>query len=662
MSVFLTGGTGFIGRHLTPLLLQRGETVHCLVRSASIGRFEELRSRIGAGADRLVPVVGDLLQPRLGLDPAAVDALRGEVAHFYHLAALYDMEADAEALGRANVEGTRHALELAAAIEAGTLHHVSSIAAAGRYPGIFREDMFEEAEGLDDPYFRTKHDSEALVRESYPRPWRIYRPGVVVGHSQTGEIDKIDGPYYLFKAIQRLRELLPPWVPLVGIEGAPMPLVPVDFVARAIDHIARQEGLDGRAFHLVDPSPKRLGEVVNVFARAAHAPELAVRLEAELSRVVPSTLRSAVSELPPVRRIVDQILADLGIPRRVLAAANLPTRYDCRDATAALDGSGIAVPPLEDYAARLWDYWERNLDPELHRERSLEQAVAGKRVLITGASAGIGRAAALRVGSAGATVLLVARSPEKLGEVKNLIEKEGGSAFIHLADLSEPAGCEALVEEVLAQHGGVDVLVNNAGRSIRRSVNLSYDRFHDFERTMQLNYFGALKLILGFLPGMCEQRSGHVVNISSMGVQMYPPRFSAYIASKAALDGFSRCAAAEFLDQGIDFTSVAMPLVRTGMIAPTRIYQHVPTIDPEEAAQLVCDAIVDRPKKVSTRVGRVAQVLYAIAPNASDVIANTAYKLLPESAAARGEKEKPGAEELSSEAVAFTHLLPGTHW
>jgi NAD(P)-dependent dehydrogenase (short-subunit alcohol dehydrogenase family) len=662
MSAFLTGGTGFIGRHLVPLLLQRGETVHLLVRESSLGRFEALQRRIGPGGDRLAPVVGDLLEPRLGLGPASIEALRGEITHFYHLAALYDMDADAESLARANVEGTRHALELASAVEAGTLHHVSSIAAAGRYPGIFREDMFEEAEGLDDPYFRTKHQSEALVRREYARPWRVYRPGVVIGHSLTGEIDKVDGPYYLFKLIQRVRKTLPPWFPLVGIEGGPLPIVPVDFVARAIDHISRQEGLDGRAFHLVDPSPKTFGEVLNIFARAAHAPEFAIRLEADISKVVPSALRSAISELPPVRRIVDQVLDDLGIPRRVLAAASLPTRYDCREATAALEGSEIGVPPLEDYAARVWDYWERNLDPDLHRDRSLEHAVEGKRILITGASAGIGRATALQVGAAGGTVLLVARSAEKLAEVKNLIEKEGGNAFIHTADLSDLASCDALVEQVLAQHGGIDVLINNAGRSIRRSVHLSYDRFHDFERTMQLNYFGALRLILGFLPAMCEQRSGHVINVSSMGVQMFPPRFSAYVASKAALDGFSRCVAAEVLDQGIAFTSVAMPLVHTEMIAPTKIYEHVPTITPEQAAQMLCDAILDRPKKVSTRLGRFAQILYAIAPNASDVIANTAYKLLPESAAARGEKEKPGADGLSSEAVAFTHLLPGPHW
>ena len=328
MSTFVTGATGFIGRHLVELLLARGETVHVLVRDRSLPRLEELRGRWNDRSGSVVAVVGDLSQPRLGLDDATLDGLRGRIRHVFHLAALYDMTADADSLREANVAGTRHAIEFVHAVEAERLHHVSSIAAAGLYRGEFREDMFEEAEGLDDPYFSTKHDSEALVRRECRRPWRVYRPGVVVGHSQTGETDKIDGPYYFFKLIQKLRKALPPWMPLVGIEGGPLNIVPVDFVARALDHIAHQDDLDGRTFHLVDPSPKSVGEVMNVFARAAHAPEFAMRLEAKAANILPPTLRSAVSKLPPVRRITDQVLADLGIPRRVLGYVSQETHFD----------------------------------------------------------------------------------------------------------------------------------------------------------------------------------------------------------------------------------------------------------------------------------------------------------------------------------------------
>jgi len=380
MSYFVTGATGFIGRHLVELLLRREGSIQVLVREGSRERLEELRKGWGDAGQRVIPVVGDLLAARLGVGDDELDAMRG--AQFFHVAALYDMDADAESLARANLDGTRHAIALAEAIGASGFHHVSSIAAAGRYPGIFREDMFDEAEGLDDAYFKTKHDSEGIVRDATDLDWRIYRPGVVVGHSRTGEMDKIDGPYYLFKLIQKLRGALPPWFPLVGIEGGPTHIVPVDFIARAIDHIAHKDGLDGRTFHLVDPEPTSLGKAMNIFARAAHAPEFGLRIEANISNALPKSLRSALGDLPPVRRIVDQTLADLGIPSRVLDVAELP-RLDCREATAALEGSGIEVPPLDSYAHKLWDYWERELDPDLFKDRSLATATAGKRVLIT---------------------------------------------------------------------------------------------------------------------------------------------------------------------------------------------------------------------------------------------------------------------------------------
>jgi NAD(P)-dependent dehydrogenase (short-subunit alcohol dehydrogenase family) len=660
MNYFVTGATGFIGRHLMPLLLQRGATVYVLVREASLAHLDELRAAWG-GDKRVVPVPGDLARPCLGVDAKLRSRLKGCVDQFFHLAALYDMTADASSLAQANLEGTRNALELAGALAAGRFNHVSSIAVAGRYPGIFREDMFDEAEGLDDPYFRSKHESEGLVRNERACPWRVYRPGIVVGHSQSGEMDKIDGPYYFFKLLQKLRRAFPQWFPLIGIDGAPMNLVPVDFVAAAIDHLAHADGLDGRAFHLVDAAPKSLGKTMNIFARAAHGPEFGLKLDAKVANVVPPALRKGLAHLPPVRRITDQVLADLGIPRRVLSYASQTTRFDCTDTRRALEGSGLEVPDLESYAYRLWDYWERNLDPDLHRDRSLAGAVRGKRVLISGASSGIGRAAARKIGEAGGIVHLVARSADKLESVKSEIENAGGTAHVHTADLSDLNSCDALVAEIVDKHGGIDVLINNAGRSIRRSLALSEQRFHDFERTMQLNYFGALKLIMGFVPGMRERAGGHIINISSLGVQTNPPRFSAYVASKAALDAFSRCAASELVDHGIAITTVFMPLVKTDMIAPTKIYEAFPTRTPEEAADLICEAIIERPKRVSTRLGIFGEIAYAAAPKAVDVVLNAAYKLFPDSAASRGDKHDD-AEEMTSEAVAFAHLIPGVHW
>jgi short-subunit dehydrogenase len=663
VNYFLTGATGFIGRNLVGRLLKREGTIYALVRAGSRGRLEELRTAWGADGARVVPIAGDLSQGALGVSEEDLVTLRGEVDHFFHLAAIYDMTADAESQEIANVEGTRHALELASAIEAGCFHQISSIAAAGLYPGEFREDMFEEAEKLDThPYFRTKHESERVVRAECKRPWRVYRPGIVVGDSRTGEIDKIDGPYYAFKLLQRARRVLPGWLPTLGIEGKEINVVPVDFVADAIDHIAHEPGLDGQAFHLTDPDPKTAGEMINLFARAADAPQMAVRLEPDVTDPAFSLAGAWLKVFPPARRITNMALGEVGIPPTILRYVNYPTTFDSTRTQAALEGSGISVPPLETYADRLWDYWERNLDPDLFKDRSLSGAVRGKIVLITGASSGIGKATAVKVADAGATVLLVARSAEKLEETKEEIERSGGVAHIHRCDLSDIEDVERMAEEVLAYHGQVDILVNNAGRSIRRSVSLSYDRFHDYERTIQLNYLGAVRLILALMPSMRARKSGHIINVSSIGTQTNPPRFSAYVASKAALDAFSRVIASEVIDDGVHLTTIHMPLVRTPMIAPTRMYDVFPAITPEEAAEMIAKAMVERPKKVATRLGNFGELLYNVAPTFSDKILNTAYKLFPESQAAKGKGEEAPDKAPTTEALAFAHLMKGVHW
>ncbi len=659
MRYFVTGATGFIGRHLVSELLKREGTIYVLVREGSRARLEELLSSWDAPPDRVVPVIGDLTAPGLGVSDADRKQLQG-VEHFFHLAAIYDMSADEESNRRANVDGTRHAIELANDLDAGIFHHTSSIAVSGRYRGLFREDMFDEGQKLADPYSRTKFESEKLVRDEATVPWRVYRPAIVVGHSQTGEMDKIDGPYYFFKVIQKLRDLVPRWLPVVGLEGGKINVVPVDFVASAMDHIAHQPGLDGQAFHLTDPQPKSAGQLVNTFARAAHAPEATMRIDRQMMNVMPKGARSMIAQLPPVRRITDQLLGDYGIPREVLTYIDYPSDYDSRDAHRALEGTGIQVPALEGYADRLWDYWERNLDPDLFKDRSLRGAIEGKVVVITGASSGIGEALALKVGEAGGIVALVARSEDKLHELKTEIEGVGGTATVHPADLADLDDADRLVEDVLREHGRVDVLVNNAGRSIRRSIANSYDRFHDYQRTMQLNYFGALKLIMGFLPDMRKRKLGHIINISSIGAQTNTPRFSAYVASKSALDAFSRSIASEIVDDKVFITTVYMPLVRTPMIAPTGIYDAFPTASPDEAAELIVQAMIQKPKKVATRLGTFGEVLYALAPKSVDVILNTAYKLFPESSAAKGEKKKDA--EVSAEGVAFAHLMRGVHW
>lgn len=668
MQYFVTGASGFIGKRLVKkLLARRGAVVRFLIRESSRDKVPELLAYWGVDEKRAIPVWGDLAQPGLGLAKAAVRELHGKIDHFFHLAAVYDLKADAESQVIANVEGTRNAVALANEIKAGCFQHVSSIAAAGMYEGVFREDMFDEAENLEHPYFATKHESEKIVRKECKGPWRVYRPGLVVGDSRTGEIDKIDGPYYFFKLIQKMRRMLPPWLPTIGIEGGRINIVPVDFVVAAMDHIAHAKDLDNRAFHLVDPTPYRVGDVLNIFARAAHAPEFGLRINAALFGFIPPAVRKGLLALTPVRRIRDAVMKDLGLPEGILQFINYPTRFDCRDATAALRGSGIECPRLEDYAFRLWDYWERNLDPDLFIDRTLKGQVQGRVVLVTGGSSGIGLAAAKKIAAAGAITVIVGREQGKLDAAKKEIEAglgdnaNGGRVVTFSADLANYDSCDKLVGWLVENYGGVDILINNAGRSIRRGIEGSYDRFHDFERTMQLNYFGCLRTTMGLLPHMAAKRRGHVVNISSIGVLTNAPRFSAYVASKAALDAWTRCAASEFIDVGVTFTTINMPLVKTPMIAPTKIYENVPTLTPDEAADLIVEAIVYKPVRIATRLGIFGQVLHALAPRVAQIVMNTAFRMFPDSEAAKGAKTGEKAKATADQ-IAFANLMRGIHF
>ena len=666
MTYFVTGATGFVGKFLVSNLLKRDGTIYVLVRKQSVKKLDATIAWWGLDVKtqkRIVPVVGDLGKPKLGLAPADITKLKGKVKHLFHLAAIYDMAADAASQQEANIDGTRNAVELAEAIKAGCFHHTSSIAAAGLYDGTFREDMFEEAEELDHPYFRTKHDSEAIVRNECKVPWRVYRPGMVVGHSKTGEIDKIDGPYYFFKLIQKMRNMLPQWMPTIGIEGGRINIVPVDYVVDAMDHIAHKKGLDGACFHLTDPEPMRIGEILNMFAKDAHAPQMTMRLNAKMFSFMPEYVLQGLMSVAPVRRARNQILADLGIPKDVFTFISYPTRFDNRDTAKALKGSGISVPKLQDYSWRLWDYWERNLDPDLFIDRTLRGKVEGKVVVVTGGTSGIGEATAIKMAEAGAKVVIVARDPEKAKETLAKIKLGGGSAKFYSCDLSDLASCDALVASVLKDFGTVHYLVNNAGRSIRRGIANSFERFHDFERTMSLNYFGSLRLIMGFLPAMMKQHQGQIINISSIGVLTQAPRFSAYVASKAALDAFSGCAASEFVDDNIHFTTINMPLVRTPMIAPTKMYNSVPTLSPEQAADLVVEAIVYKPVRIATRLGIAGAVLHAVSPKLTQIILNAAFRMFPDSTASQGKKGEAVKDvEMTPEAMAFAQITQGVHW
>jgi NAD(P)-dependent dehydrogenase (short-subunit alcohol dehydrogenase family) len=683
MAYFVTGATGFIGRFLVQELLDnRDGEVFVLVRASSTARMERLIRQWGH-PDRVHMVAGDLGEAALGVDSGWVAEHQGSIDHFFHLAAVYDMTASDEQNESMNVGGTRNAIELAADLDAGCFHQVSSIAASGDYPGFWDETMFDVDQVLPSPYHRTKFESEKIVREESAVPFRVYRPSMVIGHSETGDMDKVDGPYYFFPLLKALRDVLPSWTPMVGLDLGDTNVVPVDFVAKAMDHLAHLPDRDGEAFHLVNPEPQRTVDVINLFAEAANAPQFATPIDREITRVVPTgllpkALRPAsvmrtVLRTPPAQLTLRQTIGRLGIPPEVVEHAGFPTAYGSKLTEQALAGSGIDVPDLESYATTLWNFWEERLDDSLSKDTKIGDALRGKHVVITGASSGIGKVTAFKVAQAGGIPVLVARGKDKLEAIKDAIEAAGGQAHVFPCDLSDLEAIDELADRLTDELASVDFLVNNAGRSIRRSVKLSQERFHDFERTMQLNYFGAIRLIMGVLPQMRKQQSGHVVNISSIGVQTSPPRFSAYVASKAALDAWSNVVSSEVFGHGITFTNIHMPLVKTPMIAPTKIYDKFPTISPAQAADMVIRGMVDKPHEINTTLGTAGALAHTLTPKTAFRVLNLAYKVFPDSMAARsgsdgGGKKTEQAEQTqqpeatTQQQLMLARLTKGVHW
>ena len=662
MNYFVTGATGFIGKFLLERLLARTDAkVYLLIRESSRPKFEALQARYGEAGSRLVMLEGDITAPGLIADSDA-KKLAGKIDHVFHLAAVYDMNMSDDQADRINNEGTRNLVNFVNGLGGKVrLHHVSSVAVAGGdFSGVFTEDMFDEGQPVEHPYYRSKFESEKIVRDECTAPFRIYRPGAVVGHSETGEMDKIDGPYYFFKTIQKISYSVPKWLPLLGIEGGKVPIAPVDYVATAMDVIAHKDGLDGGCFCLIQSNSPTVGELLQAILTAAHGPEFGSRIDipavplplkqlyARISQGMPESLKKRASDA-------------LGVPLSVLGYAFNQAVFDDKRARNALKGSHVKCPDIREYADKLWQYWELHLDLHVKVSRKAMQKVAGKVAIVTGASSGIGFNVAKKLAAAGAKVILVARTREKLEETQRIIQKAGGEAHVYPCDLNDMAAIDKCAQAVIADFGHVDILINNAGRSIRRAVFESLDRFHDFERTMQLNYFGAVRMILNLLPVMAKQKRGQIINISSIGVLANAARFSAYVASKSALDAFSRCLSAEVKHRNIEITAIYMPLVRTPMIAPTKMYDYVPTWSPDHAADVVLKAIVEKPKSVATPLGTAAAVSYALWPKLNDYVLNKGFNLFPSSSAAKGgkggESQKPSLEQ-----VVFANLFKGEHW
>ncbi|WP_116046938.1 SDR family oxidoreductase [Amycolatopsis palatopharyngis] len=653
-SYFVTGGTGFLGRRLIGRLLDRPgcEAVYVLVRERSRHRLSELTEQ-WPNSELVVPVVGDLTADELGVDPAT---LRIPLDHVVHLGAVYDLTADPKDNENANVLGTANVIAFAKRARARWLHHVSSIAVAGEHHGRFTEQDFDLGQRLPTSYHATKFAAEKLVRDQSEVAYRVYRPAAVVGDSVTGEMDKVDGPYYFFPTFAKLAGL-PSRLPLVAPRLGSSNIVPVDYVVDAMEHLMHTDADSGATYHLASPRSQSLTEVYNVFAAAAGGPKVVTTLPFDLSAGLRRSGRALTGTgRQPLRlKATAAVISEIGIPAEVLPVLSTPVEFDTTATRDALAGSGLRCPPLREYAGQLYRYWADNLDVDRARRG---QPIRGRTALITGASAGIGRAVAVAVARQGATVLLVARRGEELESVRAEITATGGTAMAYPCDLTDAEAVDAAVKRILAEHGPVDLLVNNAGRSIRRSVAMSTDRIHDYERTMALNYFAPLRLTLALLPSMIEQRFGHVVNVTTQGLQNHTPRFSAYLSSKAALDEFGKVAGRDLLAEGITFSSVRLPLVRTAMSAPSaKVYRRVRSLSAEQAADLVVRALRTRREVLNLPAGTAAELADRLAPRTMRTLTHlAAYQAMPETAPDTRSKQRR-THPVVAVAAALTRLV-----
>ena len=677
MRYVVTGGTGFIGRRVVSRILSRRtladeqNEVWVLVRRESLARFERLADEWG---DRARPLVGDLTAADLGITDEALAEI-GDIDHVVHCAAIYDITVDEDAQRAANVDGTRAVIDLAVRLDA-TLHHVSSIAVAGSFPGEYTEEDFDVAQDLPTPYHQTKFEAEMLVRSAPGLRMRIYRPAVVVGDSRSGEMDKIDGPYYFFGLLAKLARL-PKITPIVLPDSGHTNLVPVDYVVDALTELMHVDGRDGQTFHLTAPKSTGLRGIYRGVAKEAGLPPL----RGSLPGSVATPFLKASGRAKVLRNMT---ATQLGIPAEILDVVDLAPTFTADNTVEALRGTGIEVPEFRTYAPKLWRYWAEHLDPDRARRDDPEGPLVGRHVIITGASSGIGRASAVAVAERGGTVFALARNAEALDDLVAEIREFGGDAHAFTCDVTDSASVEHTVKDILGRFGHVDYLVNNAGRSIRRSVSASTDRLHDYERVMAVNYFGSVRMVLALLPHWRERRFGHVVNVSSAGVQASSPKYSAYIPSKAALDAFAEVVGTETLSDHITFTNIHMPLVATPMIAPSRRLNPMPPITAEHAAAMVVRGLVDKPARIDTPIGTLADLGMYFTPKLSRRVLHQVFLGYPDSAAARGvastagpaahDEERPARHPKRPSRSAATkmrmpravkqavRLVPGVHW
>lgn len=658
----ITGATGFLGQYLVETLLKKNQELTLLVRNPESAVLKELLERWENSAKKssITLLEFDLSKESLGLPG---ECLFSEYDHVYHLAAIYDLTSSKSCMLDTNVEGTRRLLSrLKENGFKGCFHFISSIAIAGNYSGLFDEGMFDEGQKHGHAYHLSKFQSEKVVREykeSKDFSVRIYRPSAIVGHSVTGHIDKIDGPYYLFLIVSFLKRWLPGKVPIaLPKTKVVIDTVPVDYVVESLACISLLKESDlpqGQfCFHLSDPSTPSLSDIFTKVLNVSDGPSVGMSLPVDqVSKLVFAKQFKMIWNLQAIHILKREVLKNLNIPEYIFEALMPKLKFDAKKTLSLLETHAITPPKFNDYVGVLWEYYNKKLDPQKHRLNTAKKLFNNKRVLITGGSSGIGYESAKMAYSLGAKVILVARDQAKLEECEHEIKALGadlGEIDIYSCDLSDLQACDEFVHLIESTYGSVDILFSNAGRSIRRSISKSQGRFHDLERTMQLNYFGAARLILGLLPGMLKQGGGQVVHSSSMGTISATPRFGPYMASKIALDTLMDSMAAEYANQNIIFSVIKFPLVQTPMVAPTTEFKKSKLTSPEQAAMMFIDAVIDQSRVKVPVTGKLLSFASFLSPNIMTQLYNYAFQVWPD--------DPEDFPEMSFDRVLLKYFMP----
>ena len=628
MRFFLTGASGFLGKYLLELLCkdQDVKTIYLLLQDKSrLDYIEQHLLNKNIQMKKIVFIQGDITKKNLDITENKFNLLLGNIDKIYHLAALYDLNANSKKLDLINHQGTKNTLEFAQKIKAKSFDYISSIAVAGNFSGKFFENDNLKKPKTKNAYYESKYKAELHIHNNCNIVYKIFRPGIIVGSSIDGYIEKVDGIYYIFNLLSELKKNLPAWFSLACPEGGILNLVPVDYVAKAIHKISKSQTKND-IFHITDSAPYSFGQIIELLLQEQNSPKINFTIKNSFLNFLPKGFLSFLKNNYFLSKIYSVLLEYYKIPKSSLEFINYKTFFDNKNSQKILNKESINCPNLKSYIDVLYQYWDKNKNIENQKEQALVTEIKNKHIVLTGATSGIGLETLKALSCYNINLTVIARDLVKLDKKITDIKNIKANIYKIKADFTDERQIKKAITKSITKFKNVDIIINNAGFSIRRDILKSNNDLENYKKLMQINYFAPLSLILSALDSMKQQNSGHIINISSIGVLTKAPKFSGYIAAKSALENFSYAADAELDKHNIKFTNINMPLVATPMINPVKIYKDIPTISSIDAKDLIMEAIIKKPKRIATKIGIFVNIIHAIMPSFGQVLNSESFE------------------------------------